>query len=273
MTLPFLAAAVDLFARCRRRRIPLAPALRALRTRLAFWAGRRRGVRPPRRGRRLARRRRPAARARGRGRPGPGPSLALAVLGVDLVRGVAARARRGSSRGVPPRTPRSSPATPRRCSGSACSRCSWSSRTPTGSCSSCPRSMPGCGCRSSRDRGPVAARRSSSRPASPGCSCSSSRSRSRLDLGFDAPWYLASLVTVGYVPAVPAALLLAFGRLRRAAHRARGGALRAVPERVRARPARPLPRARPPDGAGGPRAARRTARRRRRRRRLSRHGS
>ncbi len=37
MTLPFLAGAVDLFARCRRRRIPLAPALRALRTRLAFW--------------------------------------------------------------------------------------------------------------------------------------------------------------------------------------------------------------------------------------------
>ena len=37
MTLPFLAAAVDLFARTRRRRIPLAPALRALRTRLLFW--------------------------------------------------------------------------------------------------------------------------------------------------------------------------------------------------------------------------------------------
>ncbi|MFL6020768.1 MAG: M28 family metallopeptidase [Gaiellaceae bacterium] len=36
--LPFLAAAVDLFARCRRRRIALAPALRALRSRLGFWA-------------------------------------------------------------------------------------------------------------------------------------------------------------------------------------------------------------------------------------------
>jgi hypothetical protein len=35
--LPFLAAAVDLFARCRRRRIPLAPALRSYRSRLAFW--------------------------------------------------------------------------------------------------------------------------------------------------------------------------------------------------------------------------------------------
>lgn len=35
--LPFLAAAVDLFARCRRRRIALAPALRSYRSRLAFW--------------------------------------------------------------------------------------------------------------------------------------------------------------------------------------------------------------------------------------------
>jgi hypothetical protein len=35
--LPFLAATVDLFARCRRRRIPLAPALRAYRSRLLFW--------------------------------------------------------------------------------------------------------------------------------------------------------------------------------------------------------------------------------------------
>jgi hypothetical protein len=35
--LPFLATAVDLFAHCRRRRIPLAPALRAYRSRLAFW--------------------------------------------------------------------------------------------------------------------------------------------------------------------------------------------------------------------------------------------
>ena len=36
--LPFLAAAVDLFARCRRRRIPLAPAFRSYRSRIAFWA-------------------------------------------------------------------------------------------------------------------------------------------------------------------------------------------------------------------------------------------
>ena len=35
---PFLVATVDLYARCRRRRISLAPAARALRSRLAVWA-------------------------------------------------------------------------------------------------------------------------------------------------------------------------------------------------------------------------------------------
>ena len=36
--LPFLVAAVDLFARCRRRHIALAPAARSLRRRIGFWA-------------------------------------------------------------------------------------------------------------------------------------------------------------------------------------------------------------------------------------------
>ena len=34
---PFMVAAVDLFARCRRRHIPLAPALRSYRSRAYFW--------------------------------------------------------------------------------------------------------------------------------------------------------------------------------------------------------------------------------------------
>jgi hypothetical protein len=38
MLAPFLAAAVDLFARCRRRRIRIAPGLRSYRSRLGFWA-------------------------------------------------------------------------------------------------------------------------------------------------------------------------------------------------------------------------------------------
>ena len=37
MLLPFAVVAVDLFARCRRRRIPVLPALRAYRSRLGFW--------------------------------------------------------------------------------------------------------------------------------------------------------------------------------------------------------------------------------------------
>jgi len=37
MLLPFFMAVVDLFARCRRRRIRLAPAFRSYRSRLAFW--------------------------------------------------------------------------------------------------------------------------------------------------------------------------------------------------------------------------------------------
>lgn len=37
MLLPFIAAAVDLFARCRRRRISIAPAFRSYRSRLSFW--------------------------------------------------------------------------------------------------------------------------------------------------------------------------------------------------------------------------------------------
>ena len=36
--LPFLIATVDLFARCRRRRVPLGPAARSLQSRLGFWA-------------------------------------------------------------------------------------------------------------------------------------------------------------------------------------------------------------------------------------------
>jgi len=35
--MPFLVAAVDLFARCRRRHVPIAPALRSYRSRLLFW--------------------------------------------------------------------------------------------------------------------------------------------------------------------------------------------------------------------------------------------
>jgi len=38
LLVPFLVGVVDLFAHCRRRHIPIAPALRSLRSRIAFWA-------------------------------------------------------------------------------------------------------------------------------------------------------------------------------------------------------------------------------------------
>lgn len=38
LLVPFLVGVVDLFAHCRRRQIPIAPALRSLRSRIAFWA-------------------------------------------------------------------------------------------------------------------------------------------------------------------------------------------------------------------------------------------
>ncbi len=38
MLLPFIVAAVDLFARCRRRRVAVAPAFRSFRSRFAYWA-------------------------------------------------------------------------------------------------------------------------------------------------------------------------------------------------------------------------------------------
>jgi hypothetical protein len=37
LTIPFLVGVVDLFAHCRRRGVPLLPAVRSLRTRLGFW--------------------------------------------------------------------------------------------------------------------------------------------------------------------------------------------------------------------------------------------
>ena len=66
MLLPFVVVTVDLFARCRRRKIPVAPALRAYRSRLGFWLWAGRDVPVPRARRRLAR---TARRARSTPRP------------------------------------------------------------------------------------------------------------------------------------------------------------------------------------------------------------
>ena len=114
---PFAGAALDLLSRCRRRRLPLAPAWRALRRRLGRVARRRR---PPRRcrrdggashraaasaaarpaaGRRLARRRR-HARGAGRGARLAARSSAAHPAGAGAARG-GPRRLRGGVRGAP----------------------------------------------------------------------------------------------------------------------------------------------------------------------------
>jgi hypothetical protein len=91
--LPFLISTIDLFARCRRRRLPIAPALRSYRSRLAFWlwlGARLRALRPARR---LARRRGTSARTAESGR------AALALVRVVGPR--RARRRRLGDRPLP----------------------------------------------------------------------------------------------------------------------------------------------------------------------------
>ena len=172
MLLPFIAAAVDLFARCRRRRIPIAPAFRSYRSRLAFWGlgglvfllfG--------------------AAGFLGgnNGRPAPlndvrwpiGALLVLALLGR---RQLARHARPSDARVGRSRRRRSSPATPLRCSRCPSSAFSSPRRIPTRSSSFSRASTSGSGCRRYR-RGHAAFAPSSSRLASSARRISSGRSR------------------------------------------------------------------------------------------------
>ena len=86
MLLPFIAAAVDLFARCRRRRIPIAPAFRSYRSRLAVLGVGRLAL-PLLRGGGLPRRhRRPARAAQRRPLAGRGAARARAARRRRLAR-------------------------------------------------------------------------------------------------------------------------------------------------------------------------------------------
>ena len=150
LLLPFLATAVDLFARTRRRHIPLAQALRSYRSRLFFWiwvallfelfslAGAWPGGAS-----------RPVAPTSAAARNWPAAAL-LALCVLALLGWLVSRER--LSRGARSGPRRSSPATRPRCSASA--RCRlWSSRsTPSRSCSSSRRCTPGCGCPTCRRR-------------------------------------------------------------------------------------------------------------------------
>ena len=121
--LPFLVSAVDLFARCRRRHIPLTPALRSYRSRAGFWLWvailfelfALIGIWPSA----------PAVPLP----PDASPATSWPVIGVLGAR-VPLRARLARRRGPASRRagrsrrPRSSPARPARCSPWRSSRCS-----------------------------------------------------------------------------------------------------------------------------------------------------
>jgi hypothetical protein len=205
MTLPFLAAAVDLFARTRRRRIPLAPALRALRTRLLFWLSV---------GAFFALLGLVGAWPDGSGRPLPPtvetgrtwPVLALTVLGLaSVVAWGLARYRL-----VPKR-----PATDaEELAGHTAALLGLGLLTllvvvtnAYGLIFLLPALHAWLWLPQLRDRGPLV--RSLVLAAGfAGPLLLVLSFATSLDLGFDAPWYLVALVTVGYVPAMPALLLL-----------------------------------------------------------------
>ncbi len=143
LLLPAFVVAIDLFAHCRRRRIPLLPAARSLRTRLAFWlflgfafylfaalgAWPRGAPRPPN----------PATAA-----SGDWPVLALCLLAaLAFAAWLIARQRL---------VPRRRVGADERLAGEtaallalASSRCSFWQRTPSHSSSSCPRCTRGSG--------------------------------------------------------------------------------------------------------------------------------
>ena len=169
--LPFLAATVDLFARCRRRRIRVAPALRSYRSRLGFWVWC---------GALFALFTLLGAWPDGAPRPPPldsvrWPTGALVALAVLAGLGwIVARDRLLPRRDDPPRRRARRPRGAR-CSRSASSRCSLWQQIPLRSSSCCRRSTSGSGCRRcARARSGCA--RSSSSPDSPARCSSSGRS-------------------------------------------------------------------------------------------------
>ena len=193
---------VDLFAHCRRRRIPLMPAVRSLRSRLGFWlflglaftlfrllgawpAG---APRPPN----------PAVASTGDWRV-----LALSGFGARRARRMARRApaARAATHGRRRRAARRRRR--RHCSGSQSCRCSSWQQTRSLSSSSCPSLHAWLWLPQVRGgKGPLAP--SSSPLGLLGPLLVVLSLAIRAGLGFDAPWYLLELVAVGYVhlPAV-----------------------------------------------------------------------
>ena len=197
---PFLAGAVDLLARCRRRQLPLAAGWRALRRRLGLWLvlvvlarrSPRSRARFPREPRLAAAAGRAAGRLVARRRRGR-------VLVVVVLVWLRARARPRAPRPRDART-RSSRRTRSRSSRCCSSRARDGARLArTASSSSLPSLYAWLSCRSSGARRVGTDVVFGARARSAPCSRSSC-SREQLDLGLRTPLYAARSLTTGVVP-------------------------------------------------------------------------
>ena len=195
-SIPFLAATIDLFARCRRRHIPLRPALRSLLSRLGSGSGsapsslffsRHRHASPDGDARPIA----PGPRRRGRLAGG----RLLVLLGLSLLGWLVVRPRL-----VPGRqrhAPRGARRPPRRHARAGLVALVVAARTPSRSSSSCPRCTRGSGSRTSTVDAAWALGVYALGFLGPLILLGSFALR--LDIGLDALWYLSRSTSVGYV--------------------------------------------------------------------------
>ena len=194
--LPFLVSAVDLFARCRRRHIPLTPALRSYRSRVGFWLWvailfelfALIGVWPSA----------PAVPLP----PDASPATSWPVIGVLALVFLSALgwlvAGPASCRAGRSRRPRSSRARPARCSPWRSSRCSSSRRIPFALIFLLPSLHAWLWLPHVRPR-PIWTRLAVLGAGFLGPLLLLASLAVRYGLGLDAPWYLAELAATGYV--------------------------------------------------------------------------
>ena len=203
--LPFLRRRVDLFARCRRRRIPLAPALRSYRSRARLLAlGGRGPVRAVRAARRLAdgaggRRCRPVERAAGDWPRARRCSALLVLVGARLAR----RARRGSSRARPVDGEEELAGHTAALLALGRRRAARRRDEPLRASSCCRRSTPGSGCRRCAARPSGRARLVLGGRLPRAAAPARARSRSATGSASTRPGTSLELTAIGYVEAAP----------------------------------------------------------------------
>ena len=240
MLLPSWSSAVDLFARCRRRHIPLTPALRSYRSRSCSGSGSAVLFELFALARLLAERRRPC-----RSPPDATPATTGPWSALDRARrpapGSAGWSRgSGSLRGGPVSATEELAGHDRGAARARpSSRCSSWRRTRSRSSSSCPRCTPGCGCRRCAGR-PLWTRAGGPRPQdSSGPLLLFGSLAIRYGLGLDAPWYVAELTATRLRDVCRRSRSRSAGWPRPASSTALvARPLRAVPERARAAAAR-----------------------------------